>query len=69
MDEFPGRLHAPPGIRSAVPEIRETSAEVRDAIERLDRDHARESAVRELQHLLTAWELLGDTDAVRSRGL
>jgi hemerythrin-like domain-containing protein len=35
---------------------------VREAIERLDNDHQQsEAGVRELQHLLLAWELLGET--------
>ncbi len=36
--------------------------ETLELIARLDKDHANgESAVRELQHLLLAWELLGDS--------
>ena len=62
VDEFPERLHRTKETDLLFPKIVAASAEVRDAIERLDRDHARgESAIRELQHLLTAWELLGDT--------
>lgn len=62
IDEFPERLHHTKESDLLFPKIREVSGEVRDAIARLDRDHARgERAVRELQHLLTAWELMGDT--------
>ncbi len=62
VDEFPERLHHTKETDLLFPKIVAASAEVRDAIKRLDRDHARgESAIRELQHLLTAWELLGDT--------
>ena len=36
--------------------------EVRQALERLESDHANsEKAVRELQHLLLAWEMLGES--------
>ena len=62
IDEFPERLHHTketdllfPCVLRAVPALAATIA-------RLDRDHALgEEAVRELQHLLLAWELLGES--------
>ena len=42
--------------------MRARAPHLHEALDRLDRDHARgEAAVRELQHLLLAWELLGDS--------
>jgi len=60
IDEFPERQHHPKETEWLFPRIASRSAEAAQAIERLDRDHeGGEAAVRELQHLLTAWEMLG----------
>ena len=60
IDEFPERQHHPKETEWLFPRIAERSPEVAHAIEQLDQDHeGGEAAVRELQHLLTAWELLG----------
>ena len=49
IDEFPERQHHPKEPQAA------------DAIAQLERDHeGGEAAVRELQHLLLGWELMGD---------
>lgn len=62
IDEFPERQHHPKETEWLFPRVAARSPEAARAIEQLDRDHARgEAAVRELQHLLVAWELLGET--------
>ena len=62
VDEFPERHHHTKESELMFPKIGSTSPDVRVAIERLDREHARgEQLVRELQHLLTAWEMIGDS--------
>jgi hemerythrin-like domain-containing protein len=61
IDEFPERQHHPKESQWLFPRVAARSAEAARAIERLDRDHeGGEAAVRELQHLLLAWELLGE---------
>ena len=62
IDEFPERQHHPketellfPPIAAQVPALAETLA-------KLERDHEKgEHHVRQLQHLLLAWELLGES--------
>ncbi|MDZ4075382.1 MAG: hemerythrin domain-containing protein [Hylemonella sp.] len=62
IDEFPERLHHTKETELLFPPLRARAPHLKDALDRLDRDHARgETAVRELQHLLLAWELLGDS--------
>ncbi len=62
IDEFPERLHHPKETELLFPKVAKAAPQVVPAIERLDRDHTQgESAVRELQHHLLAWELLGDS--------
>lgn len=62
IDEFPERLHHTKETELLFPPVRARAPHLKDALDRLDRDHARgEAAVRELQHLLLAWELLGDS--------
>jgi len=61
IDEFPERLHHPKETELLFPRVARLAPETKDAIARLDQDHAKgEAAVRELQHLLLAWELIGD---------
>ncbi len=61
IDEFPERQHHPKETELLFPPVAERDAEAATTIARLDRDHARgEAAVRELQHLLVAWEMLGE---------
>ncbi|WP_440106096.1 hemerythrin domain-containing protein [Acidovorax sp. BL-A-41-H1] len=61
IDEVPERQHHPKESEWLFPKVAERSPEAAQAIERLERDHAGgEAAVRELQHLLLAWELMGD---------
>lgn len=62
IDEFPERLHHPKETELLFPPVARLAPETREVIERLEQDHAKgESAVRELQHLLLAWELVGDS--------
>lgn len=60
VDEFPTRLHHPKESELLFPRVARLAPETVDLIARLERDHANgESDVRELQHLLLAWELVG----------
>lgn len=62
IDEFPERLHHPKETHLLFPRVARLAPETLDAIARLDVDHEKgEHAVRELQHLLLAWELVGET--------
>jgi hemerythrin-like domain-containing protein len=62
IDEFPERLHHTKESELLFPQVAKASPQVREVLERLEKDHAHgESAVRELQHLLLAWELVGES--------
>jgi len=62
IDEFPERLHHTKESELLFPPVRARAPHLKDALDKLDKDHAYgESAVRELQHLLLAWELLGES--------
>ena len=64
IDEFPERLHHPKESDLLFPQVGRLAPETMEVIVRLEKDHASgESAVRELQHLLLAWELVGDSNA------
>lgn len=61
IDEFPERQHHPKESQWLFPKVAERSRETAEAIAQLERDHeGGEAAVRELQHLLLGWELMGD---------
>ena len=61
VDEYPERLHHVKESTMLFPRLRECTAEAAAVLERLDRDHRSGGAlVRELEHKLVAWELLGD---------
>jgi hemerythrin-like domain-containing protein len=61
IDEFPERLHHPKETELLFPKVRERRPELGPVIDALDDDHHRgEASVRELQHRLLAYELLGD---------
>lgn len=61
IDEFPERFHHPKESDLLFPKIARVAPELMSVIQRLENDHmAGEGRVRELQHLLLAWELLGD---------
>ena len=60
IDEFPERLHHPKESNLLFPRVVRKAPQVMGVVDRLERDHMQsEKAVRELQHLLLAWELLG----------
>lgn len=61
IDEFPERLHHPKESNLLFPRVVRAAPAVMDVVARLEHDHMNgEKAVRELQHLLLAWELLGE---------
>src|SRR6476469_5505704 len=60
IDEFPERRHHPKESNLLFPRIAHGAPELMPIIQRLERDHVQgEGKVRELQHLLLAWELVG----------
>ena len=62
IDEFPERLHHPKETELLFPHVLKAAPETATAIARLDHDHEyTEKAVRDLQHLLIAWELMGES--------
>jgi len=62
IDEFPERLHHPKESDLLFPKVVRVAPGTIDTVKRLEHDHMRgESSVRELQHCLLAWELLGDS--------
>lgn len=61
IDEFPERLHHPKESDLLFPKLARSAPQLMPVIRRLEDDHLKgEARVRELQHLLLAWELLGD---------
>ena len=61
IDEFPERLHHPKESDLLFPRVVRAAPSVMAAVQKLESDHMNgEKAVRELQHLLLAWELLGE---------
>ena len=62
IDEFPERLHHPKESELLFPPVLQRNPDLAPVIAQLENDHVREEhQVRELQHLLLAWELLGDS--------
>lgn len=65
IDEFPERLHHRKETELLFPRIRERSDEAAEVLDKLDRDHgAGERAIRDLQHTLLAWEMMGESRRV-----
>jgi hemerythrin-like domain-containing protein len=61
IDEFPERLHHTKESELLFPRVARLAPQTASAIAQLDKDHAHgEASVRELQHLLQAWEWIGD---------
>lgn len=61
VDEFPERLHHPKESELLFPKLRARAPEIRDTLDKLDDDHGRgERAIRELEHALLAFEMMGD---------
>ncbi|CAM8665219.1 COG3945 Uncharacterized conserved protein [Comamonadaceae bacterium] len=62
IDEFPEKLHHPKESNLLFPRVARVAPQVMDAIIQLEADHAHsETAVRDLQHLLLGWELIGES--------
>ncbi|MRD47939.1 hemerythrin domain-containing protein [Caenimonas koreensis DSM 17982] len=62
IDEFPERLHHPRESNVLFPRVLKVAPQLMNVIEALEHDHlAGEQRVRDLQHLLLAWELLGES--------
>ena len=62
IDEFPERLHHPKESDLLFPKIARVAPELMPVIGRLESDHMLgEGRVRFLQHLLLAWELIGES--------
>jgi hemerythrin-like domain-containing protein len=67
IDEFQGRQHDLMESELLFPAVARLARHVKTVIARVEHDHAYgEAAVRELLHLLMAWELLGTRDGARS---
>ena len=62
IDEFPEKRHHPNESNLLFPRIVRRSPDAMTVIRKLETDHLKgEQRVRELQHQLLAWELLGDS--------
>lgn len=69
IDEFPERRHHPNESKFLFPVLARSAPELAAVIARLEADHeSGEQRVRELQHLLAAWEILGDGRRVAFTG-
>ncbi len=70
VDEFPERLHHPKESRLLFPKLRGHDAATDALLDRLDLEHARgEHAIRDLEHALTGFEMMADTDQCEPRRL
>ena len=68
VDEFPEKLPHPKESRLLFPRLRGRGTHSDAVLDRLDRDHARgEHAIRELEHALLGFEMMGETDQRESR--
>lgn len=66
VDEFPERLHHPKESQLLFPKLRARAPMLRECLDELDQDHARgERAIRELQHSLLAFEMMGEARRTR----
>lgn len=62
IDEFPERLHHTKESELLFPRVRARAPELAPVLEKLERDHlAGERAIRELEHLLLAFEVMGES--------
>ena len=62
IDEFPERRHHPKESDLLFPRLMRVAPELIPVIRQLEADHiSGEAKVRELQHLLLAWELIGES--------
>jgi hemerythrin-like domain-containing protein len=61
IDEFPERLHHPKESKFLFPKLTVAAPQLQAVIQRLEAQHVSgEQRVRQLQHLLLAWELIGE---------
>lgn len=66
VDEFPEKLHHTKESELLFPMLRSRSAEAADVLDKLDHDHAQgEKAIRDLEHDLLAYEVLGGDRGAR----
>jgi len=62
VDEFPEKLHHAKESSMLFPLLRQRSDGAGAVLDKLDHDHARgERSIRELEHLLLGWEMLGES--------
>ncbi|HMA09431.1 MAG TPA: hemerythrin domain-containing protein [Ramlibacter sp.] len=62
IDEFPERQHHPKESNHLFPKLARVAPELLPVIHQLEADHMNgEANVRALQHLLLAWELIGES--------
>jgi hemerythrin-like domain-containing protein len=62
IDEFPERLHHTKESELLFPKVRARVPELAPTLDQLDADHGQgERAVRELEHLLLAFEVMGES--------
>lgn len=62
IDEFPERLHHTKESELLFPKVRARAPELAPVLEKLERDHvAGERAIRELEHALLAFEVMGES--------
>jgi hemerythrin-like domain-containing protein len=62
IDEFPERLHHPKESQLLFPQLLRLAPQCGEVLARLEKEHAgSERAIRELQHLLLGWELVGES--------
>jgi hemerythrin-like domain-containing protein len=62
VDEFPERLHHTKESALLFPRLRQRAPELGSVLDRMDRDHAAgEKAIRDLEHALLAFEMMGES--------
>jgi hemerythrin-like domain-containing protein len=62
IDEFPERLHHTKESELLFPRLRQRAPELVPVLDKLDRDHAAgEKAIRNLEHALLAFEVMGES--------
>jgi len=68
VDEFPEKLHHTKESQLLFPKLRQRSAQGVAVLDRLDLDHARgERAIRDLEHDLLGFEMMGETSQGEAR--
>lgn len=65
IDEVPEKQHHPKETELLFPIVAKRSPQCAEVIQRLNNEHHRgESSIRDLQHMLLGWEILGDSRRV-----